>query len=140
MMQKRQVKLLSAMVLLVMLTLVAMPSAAMAEDGIAPQLTYIVSAEATMNITGTTATVDAWVKGNVVDATKAKMIAELQVKNGDSWVPVGLWTDTQDGFKAQVYETKSVVKGHTYRVKATATVWEGSQSETVTFFTDEDVA
>ena len=127
MMQKRQVKLLSAMVLLVMLTLVAMPSAAMAEDGIAPQLTYIVSAEATMNITGTTATVDAWVKGNVVDATKAKMIAELQVKNGDSWVPVGLWTDTQDGFKAQVYETKSVVKGHTYRVKATATVWEGSQ-------------
>ena len=62
MMQKRQVKLLSAMVLLVMLTLVAMPSAAMAEDGIAPQLTYIVSAEATMNITGTTATVDAWVK------------------------------------------------------------------------------
>ena len=79
-------------------------------------------------------------KGNVVDATKAKMIAELQVKNGDSWVPVGLWTDTQDGFKAQVYETKSVVKGHTYRVKATATVWEGSQSETVTFFTDEDVA
>ena len=140
MMQKRQVKLLSAMVLLVMLTLVAMPSAAMAEDGIAPQLTYIVSAEATMNITGTTATVDAWVKGNVVDATKAKMIAELQVINGDSWVPVGLWTDTQDGFKAQVYETKSVVKGHTYRVKATATVWEGSQSETVTFFTDEDVA
>ena len=140
MMQKRQVKLLSAMVLLVMLTLVAMPSAAMAEDGIAPQLTYIVSAEATMNITGTTATVDAWVKGNVVDATKAKMIAELQVKNGDSWVPVGLWTDTQDGFKAQVYETKSGVKGHTYRVKATATVWEGSQSETVTFFTDEDVA
>ena len=140
MMQKRQVKLLSAMVLLVMLTLVAMPSAAMAEDGIAPQLTYIVSAEATMSITGTTATVDAWVKGNVVDATKAKMIAELQVKNGDSWVPVGLWTDTQDGFKAQVYETKSVVKGHTYRVKATATVWEGSQSETVTFFTDEDVA
>lgn len=139
-MQKRQVKLLSAMVLLVMLALLAVPSAAIAEEGIAPQLTYIVDAEATMNITGTTATVDAWVKGNVLDATKAKMIAELQVKNGNSWVPVGLWTDTQNDYMAQVYETKSVVKGHTYRVKATATVWEGSQSETVTFFTEEDVA
>ena len=139
-MQKRQVKLLSAMVLLVMLALLAVPSAAIAEEGIAPQLTYIVDAEATMNITGTTATVDAWVKGNVLDATKAKMIAELQVKNGNSWVPVGLWTDTQNDYMAQVYETKSVVKGHTYRVKATVTVWEGSQSETVTFFTEEDVA
>lgn len=136
-MQKRQVKLLSAMVLLVMLTLVAMPSAAMAEDGIAPHFTYIVDAEANMNITGTTATVDAWVKGDVIYATKAKMIAELQVKNGNSWVPVGLWTDTQNDYMAQVYETKSVVKGHTYRVKATGTIWEGSQSETVTFFTDE---
>lgn len=136
-MQKRQVKLLSAMVLLVMLVLVAMPSAAMAEDGIAPHFTYIVDAEANMNITGTTATVDAWVKGDVIYATKAKMIAELQVKNGNSWVPVGLWTDTQNDYMAQVYETKSVVKGHTYRVKATGTIWEGSQSETVTFFTDE---
>lgn len=139
-MQKRRIKLLSTMVFLVMLALVAMPSAAMAEDGIAPHLTYIVDAEATMNITGTTATVDAWVCGDVIYATKAKMIAELQVKNGDSWVPVGLWTDTQNDYMAQVYETKSVVKGHTYRVKATATVWEGSQSETVTFFTEEDVA
>lgn len=139
-MQKRQVKLLSAMVLLVMLALLAVPGAAMAEDGIAPHFTYIVDAEATLDITGTTATVDAWVCGDVIYATKAKMIAELQVKNGNSWVPVGLWTDTKDGLKAHVYETKSVVKGHTYRVKATGTIWEGSQSETVTFFTEETTA
>lgn len=139
-MQKRQVKLLSAMVLLVMLALLAVPGAAMAEDGIAPYLTYIEDAEVTMNITETTATVDAWVKGDWIYATKAKIIAELQVKNGSNWIPVAIWTDTQDGFKAHVYETKSVVKGHTYRVKATGTIWEGSQSETVTFYTDEDVA
>ena len=139
-MQKRQVKMLSAMLVLVMLALLAMPAAAMAEDGIAPQLTYITGSEANMNITGTTATVDVWVKGDVNYATKAKIIAELQVKNGNDWIPVGIWTDTQNDYTAQVYETKSVVKGHTYRVKATATVWEGSQSETVTFFTDEDVA
>ena len=139
-MQKKKIKMLSAMLLLVMLALLAMPAAAMAEDGIAPHLTYIEDAEATMNIKGTTATVDAWVKGDWIYATKAKIIAELQVKNGNSWVPVGLWTDTQNDYMAQVYETKSVVKGHTYRVKATAMVWEGDQSETVTFFTEEDVA
>lgn len=139
-MQKRQVKMLSAMLVLIVLALLAIPAAAMAEDGIAPHFTYIVDSEATMNITGTTATVDAWVKGNVNYATKAKMIAELQVKNGSDWIPVAIWTDTKDGFKGHVFETKSVVKGHTYRVKATATIWEGSQSETVTFYTDEDVA
>jgi len=139
-MQKKKMKMLSAVLLSVMLVLLAMPTAAMAEDGIAPQLTYIEDAEATMNITGTTATVDAWVKGDVIYATKAKMIAELQVKNGNNWIPVGLWTDTQNDYMAQVYETKSVVKGHTYRVKATAIVWEGDQSEKVIFFTEEDVA
>lgn len=139
-MQKKPIKMLSAVLLLVMMALLAMPAAAMAEDGIAPQLTYIVDAEATMNITGTTATVDAWVRGDWAYATKAKMIAELQVKNGNNWIPVGLWTDTQNDYMAQVYETKSVVKGHTYRVKATAIVWEGDQSEKVIFFTEEDVA
>lgn len=139
-MQKRQVKMLSAMLVLVVLALLAVPAAAMANEVMPLQLMYISDAEATMNITGTTATVDAWVCGNVKYATKAKMIAELQVKNGNGWIPVGLWTDTQNDYMAQVYETKSVVKGHTYRVKATATIWEGSQSETVTFYTDEDVA
>ncbi len=139
-MQKRQVKMLSAVLVLVMLALLAMPAAAMAEDGIAPHFTYIVDSEATMNISGTSATVDAWVCGDLVYATKAKIIVELQVKNGNDWIPVAIWTDTKDGLKAHVFETKSVVKGHTYRVKATGTIWEGSQSETVTFYTEEDVA
>ena len=139
-MQKRQIKMLSVMLVLVVLALLAIPAAAMAEKGIAPQLIYITDSEANMNITGTTATVDVWVKGDWDYATKAKVIAELQVKNGNDWIPVGIWTDTQNDYIAQVYETKSVVKGHTYRVKATGTIWEGSQSETVTFYTEEDVA
>ena len=139
-MQKRQVKMLSAMLVMVVLALLAIPAAAMAEDGIAPHFTYIVDSEATMSISGTTATVDAWVCGDTIYATKTKIIAELQVKNGNDWIPVAIWTDTQDGLKAHVNETKSVVKGHTYRVKATGTAWEGSQSETVIFYTEEDVA
>jgi len=104
---------------------------------IAPRMQYIEDARCSLGIDGTTATVDCWVNGDVFDATKAKVIAELQLKNGSSWLPVAIWTDTQDGFKARVYETKAVSKGCTYRVKATVTVWEGSQSETQTIFTNE---
>jgi len=107
------------------------------DDGIAPHMQYIVEAECSLGISGTTATVDAWVKGDVLEATKTKVIAELQLKNGSSWIPVAIWTDTQDAFKAEVYETKTVSKGCTYRVKATVTAWEGSQSETQTIFTNE---
>ena len=110
------------------------------ENDIAPHMTYIVEAMCRLGITGTTATVDCWVKGDILDATKAKVIAELQVKNGDNWIPTAIWTDTRDGYEAYVYETKSVVKGHIYRVKATVTAWEGDQSETQIIFTDERTA
>lgn len=110
------------------------------EDGIMPYMTYISEARCALSISGTTATVDCWVNGDVLNATKTKVIAELQVKNGSNWIPTGIWTDTQDGFKAHVHETKSVVKGHTYRVKATVTAWEGDQSETQIIFTDERTA
>lgn len=110
------------------------------ESGIAPHMTYISEARCALSISGTTATVDCWVNGDVLDATKAKVIAELQVKNGNNWIPTAIWTDTRDGYEAYVYETKSVVKGHTYRVKATVTAWEGDQSETQIIFTDERTA
>ena len=38
---------------------------------------------------------------------------------------------------ASVYETKEINPNNTYRVKATFTVWEGSQSETITIIGDE---
>ena len=110
------------------------------ENGITPRLAYIVDTECDLSIDSTTATVDCWVEGHVSTATKAKVIAELQVKSGSNWIPVAIWTDTQDSFRARVKETKSVVTGHTYRVKGTYTVWEGSQSEEVIVYTDEMTA
>lgn len=108
---------------------------------IMPRWTYISSTETDLTIKNTTATVDCWVKGNILSATKTKVIAELQVKNSaTNWIPVSIWTDTQDAFKSSVYETKNVTAGNTYRVKATYTVWEGTQSETVTIFSDEVTA
>ena len=107
---------------------------------IEPRLTYIEAAETGLDIDNGVATVDCWVKGNILEATKAKVIAELQLKSGNSWMAYGTWTDTRNDYEAFVYKTKSVTKGNTYRVKATYTIWEGSQSETVVVFSDEVTA
>lgn len=116
------------------------PQTTLQEEEIAPYLTYIVDSMCDLEINQNTATVDCWVKGHYLDATKAKVIAELQVKSNSGWLPVGLWTDTQNDYMAWVTETKSVTKGQVYRVKSTVTVWEGSQSETLTIYTDEVTA
>ena len=110
------------------------------ETQISPRMTYIVDYSIDFGITGTTATVDAVVNGNLLDATRAKVIAELQVKNGNSWIPVAIWTADEDFYTAEVYETHNVVKGHTYRVKGTFMVWEGSAYETEYSFSDEITA
>ena len=45
-----------------------------------------------------------------------------------------------DDYYARVYETHDVVKGHTYRVKGTFMVWEGSASETEYSYSPEITA
>lgn len=101
---------------------------------IVPYMQYIEDYDCKLRIQGTTATVNCYVAGNVGSATKAKVIAELQVKSGSSWIPVEIWTVTKNNYTAQVNETYAIDSGKTYRVKATVTVWEGSQSETQVFF------
>ena len=110
------------------------------QASINPRWTYIAETQTGLSINSGSATVDCWVKGDVLTATKTKVIAELQVKSGNSWIAYGTWTETANAFKASVYETKSVKSGNTYRVKATYTVWEGSQSESTVVFSDEVTA
>ncbi len=95
---------------------------------------YIEDVQCSLDITGSTATVDCFVTGRRTTATKAKVIAELQVKNGSSWTTIATWTDTQDSYRATVNKTKTITAGNTYRVKATVTVWEGTASETRTIY------
>ena len=138
-MLKEKLKKIIATVLLGGMFL-TIPVAVMANE-IMPCWLYVVEAENDFSITGTTATVDCRVTGDYGEATKAKVIAELQLESGtDNWIAYGTWVDTQNDYEASVYETKSVTKGHTYRVKATYTVWEGSQSETVIIYSDEITA
>jgi len=144
-MKKMPEKMIAVMLLICMFFLSA-PLASIAdtkdkEQHLGARLSYIVDAEGTLSINNEVATVDCWVAGHVNDATKAKIIVELQLESGtDNWIAYATWVDTRNDYEAYVYETKSVKTGQNYRVKVTATVWEGSQSETVTFFTDEMTA
>jgi len=110
------------------------------EYAVSPRMTYIADYWLAFDINGTTAEVEVEVDGDVLEATRAKVIAELQVKNGNSWIPVAIWTDDQYDYTACVDETHDVVKGHTYRVKGTFMVWEGDAYETEYDYSDEITA
>ena len=99
-------------------------------ESVSPYMLYIDVIESDLMISGTTATVDCCVEGVRGQATKAKVIAELQLKSGNNWIPVKIWTATENGCEASVYESYTVKSGNTYRVKTTGTIWVGSQSET----------
>ena len=54
---------------------------------ITPYMMYLEDWGNALSISNGIATVDCWVEGNVIDATKAKVIAELQVKGSGGWMP-----------------------------------------------------
>ena len=105
-----------------------------------PAMTYIVDYTITFGIVNGVAEVEVAVDGDPLDATRTKVIAELQVKSGNNWIPVAIWTADEDFYTAEVDESHDVVKGHTYRVKGTFMVWEGSASETEISYSDEITA
>ena len=130
-------KMRKVLVVCCMLTMMLIPCQAVfaaetdVEYPVAPIMTFIDDYTISFGIVNGEADVEVWVDGDPLDATRAKVIAELQVKNGSSWIPVAIWTDDQYDYTARVHEYHDVVKGHTYRVKGTFMVWEGSASETV---------
>ena len=141
-MTKNMCKVIAVFCLLAMVLVPCQVFAAEAdvEYAVSPRMTYIVDYTIDFGIRGTTADVEVEVNGGVFDATRAKVIAELQVKNGNNWIPVAIWTDDQYNYKARVDETHDVVEGHTYRVKGTFMVWEGDAYETEYSYSDEITA
>ena len=110
------------------------------EYPVVPMMDYIADYAIDFGISNGEARVGVEVNGDVEYATRAKVIAELQVKNGSSWIPVAIWTAEDDDYDARVNETHDVVEGHTYRVKGTFMVWEGNAYETEYDFSDEITA
>ena len=146
-MKNKKIRKIIAIVLMSSMAIIGGSPSAMAVEKavpenvqIAPRLTYIDAANTGLTIDDGVATVDCWVQGDYYAATKAKVIAELQLKSGNHWIAYGTWTSTQNDYEAYVYKTKAVTEGHTYRVKATYTVWEGSVSEELVVFSDEVTA
>lgn len=116
------------------------PVSSQQESGITPYWTCINDIFTDFSISNRTASIYADVTGTYGQATKAKVVVELQEKNGSSWSTIATWTDTQNDYRASVSTTKSVTKGKTYRIKVTVTVWEGSQSESHTTYSGEETA
>ena len=139
-------KMRKAVVLFCLLAMMLIPcqtvfaSETNVEYSVSPRMTYISDYSILFGIPNGVADVEVEVNGHVLNATRAKVIAELQVKNGNSWIPVAIWTDDRYDYFACVDETHDVVKGHTYRVKGTFMVWEGSAYETEYDFSDEITA
>ena len=116
------------------------PISGSVENSVMPRMQYIAAWDNTFSLSNQVAEVSCWVEGDYLSATKAKVIVELQVKSGSNWLPVAIWTDTQDSYRAEVNETKSVTKGQVYRAKATYMVWEGSKSESHVVYSGEKTA
>lgn len=144
----RKMKKAAAAICLGAMAFTATPAAFAAENPvntqqeyeISPYMMYIDSWQTYLSIDNRVATVDCWVKGNYGDATKARVAVELQEKTSNGWKTIITWTDTQYDYEACVYKTKSVTAGKTYRVVSTVTVWEGSQSESMTTYGGERTA
>ena len=109
------------------------------ETAVSPRMMYIEETKNELAISGNTATITAIVTGDLNNATKAKVIAELQLKSGNSWIPVVIWTITKNSHTAKVNETYTVKSGNAYRLKSTMTIWEGNQSETKTVYSSEKI-
>ena len=104
---------------------------------VSPCYVLIKTAKADLSISGDTATISASVTGNVSSVDKAEIEAELQVKDGTRWRYCGDWSVSKNSYRASLSESRDVVAGNTYRVKAVVTVWNGSQSESQTIYSSQ---
>ena len=140
--------LISGVCLSASLLAAAMPQAMALEDSapaepisaaqtiVVPCMDYINDADVTFSISGGKAYVDGWVRGQNGIATRCKITANLQVKNGLSWSTVKTWSDDQNGRKASISGSYSVSSGKTYRVSAVVTAYKGSLSESKTMISN----
>lgn len=110
------------------------------EEVVSPCYVLIETAKANLSISDGTAEITASVTGMVDSVDKAEIEAELQVKDGTRWRYCGDWSVSKNSYRASLSESRDVVAGNTYRVKAVVTVWSGSQSETQTIYSSQRTA
>ena len=98
-----------------------------------PAYSYTRECSSDLSISGTTATCKSSVIGYYNKTTKIVIKQTLQKKNSsDKWEDVCSWSDTIYSFKGSLTNTKSSLSSGTYRLKTVATVYAGTEHETIT--------
>lgn len=101
------------------------------EDPPVDQL-YITRADCLLSIPGSSATINSFVRGTYGSTTKCEIDLSLQKKTLSGWDTVATWAKIENSWQATLAPSRAVVSGKTYRAVAVATVWNGSNSETIT--------
>lgn len=104
----------------------------------APAYSYTSSCSSELSISGKTATCKSSATGYYNKTTEIVVQQYLQKKNSsDKWEAVYNWSDTIDGFKGSVTNTKASLSSGTYRLKTVFTVYAGTASETIYAYSNE---
>jgi len=105
---------------------------------IVPYATYIKDKRCSLNLSGGTVFVKAWVDGQDGVVTKTEVEVVLQEKVGNTWKTLETWSDSQNGSqRATASGSYMATPGSTYRAVATVTAWSGRLYETMTLTTAE---
>lgn len=83
------------------------------------------------------ATISCYASGYSGATTKVKIEAKLQRYWGIFWITEETFTVEKNAYMATLNETYIVESGHTYRIKATFTVYNGTASESATVKSNE---
>lgn len=106
-----------------------------------PAYSYARDCISELSISGTTATCKSTVNGYYDKTTKIVVNQTLQKKNSSgNWEYVYSWYDTIYNYNGSLTNTKSSLSSGTYRVKTVATVYAGTEHETITEYSQEKTA
>ena len=131
---KKSLALVMALVMLLSFTAVSYA----ANDGTAiqPRYDYTKNHVENLSITNGTASCSATLTGINGTTTKVVIKMTLQKKTLLWWSEAESWTATYNTYYGTLSKTATVKSG-TYRVKAVYTVYSGSNSESITDYSDQ---
>lgn len=105
-----------------------------------PAHEYARNCNSILSVSGTTATCKSNVVGFPGRTTKIVINQTLQQKGSSgNWDYVYSWYDTFNDSSVLFTNTKSSLSSGTYRVKTVATVYEGTENETITEYSAEKI-
>lgn len=135
-------KIISSLITVVLLVTVMSTglcaNAAVIDDSnsnVMPCYTYTLKHSSVIVLNGSTATCESSVSG-YSSVTKITIKMTLQKKTVLWWSEVTSWSTTVNSDYASLIKTKSLEKG-TYRIKMSATVYSGSNSEEITGYSSQ---